>query len=219
MELITFLFMKNENYILILFSILGLTSCLNGSDNSLTTDSTDSLEIASGDTSKSGKDRAISNLNIEDSSKYYFFVENPSGTIDYQRYNFHQSQWQTIHSPIQQPFMAGPLSTGRIIYQKDLWRDSSWCFLYGKQPTRGMVLEVKALALLEINDDPSRSVYIMVPQDPAYQMPECNTFDEWFTNCNDQRFFVQYWMEHQFTPRYVRRLQWKPFSLPSNLPL
>ena len=82
-----------------------------------------------------------------------------------------------------------------------------------------MVLEVKALALLEINDDPSRSVYIMVPQDPAYQMPECNTFDEWFTNCNDQRFFVQYWMEHQFTPRYVRRLQWKPFSLPSNLPL
>lgn len=206
--------MKNDFYFLILFPLLCLTSCEHSPDQSTTADTAIPENERIGDTSLSGKDRAILNLPIDDSSKFHFFVENPAGIIDYQRFDFDQSQWKSVDYPIQQSFIGGPLHTGRLIHQKELWRDSAWFLLYGKQLERGMVLEVNPLALLEINDDPGQSVYIVIPAAEEFQQPSCNTFDEWFTVCNDHRFFIQYWIEHQFSPRYVRRIQWKPYSWP-----
>lgn len=205
--------MKNEFWILILLPFLCLTSCEHKPDRATSTDS-EIYDKAGGDTSLSGKDRAILDLSISDSSKFHFFVENPAGTTQYQRFNFHQNQWQAVDFPIQKKFIGGPLHTGRIIHQNDLWQDSSWFFLYSQQVEREMVLEVKPLALIEINDNPLQSVYILMPVEEELQPENCTRFDDWFTTCNDQRFFIQYWIEHQFAPRYIRRIQWKPFAWP-----
>ena len=204
--------MKNEFYFLILFLLVCLTCC--GPDSPTNTDSTTPENGRMGDTSLVGKDRAIMNLPIADSSKFHFFVENPAGVVDYQAFDFDQGHWASVDYLVQQSFIGGPLHTGRLIHQNKLWRDSAWFFLYGQQMERGMVLEVKPMALVEINDDPRRSVYIVIPSAKEFRQPTCNNFDEWFTVCNDHRFYVQYWIEHQFSPRYIQRIQWKPFEWP-----
>lgn len=201
--------MKNDFLIFILSLFLCLTSCEHHQGESKSAPAQ-----PGGDTLLSDKDQAIMQLAIKDSSKFHFFVENPAGTLDYQRFNFDKNHWQNVEYTIHQPFISGPLHTGRIIYQKDLWQDSSWFFLYSKQLDRGMVLEVRPFALIEINDNPLKSVYIVVPVREDLHPPGCPSFDDWFTTCNDQRYFIQYWIERQFEPRFIRRLQWKPFSWP-----
>jgi len=211
MEFITFLFMKNGFQLLFLFCLSGLTSCNCNHDTSLTDAISITDELAMKDSTAAERSFSLPNPKVADSSKYYFFIENEAGVMDYQRYDFYQKTWKSIPSLFQKPFIGGPLYTGRIIYQQALWRDSNRYLLLGKNLSQGMVPEVMPLAEIAINNDPSQSVFIMIPKESAFRLSDCNHFDEWFTNCNQQRYFVQYWIEQQFTPRYIHRIQWKPF--------
>lgn len=205
--------MKNGFYVLILFHLLALTSCESDHDSSLTDVRSITDEIALKDSAPEELPFSLFHPDLEDSSKYFFFVENEAGRFDYQRYDFNHNTWRPLSSLFQRSFMGGPLHTGRIIHQHTLWRDSVRYLLYGKDVKRGMALEVVPLAELKINNDPEQSVYIFVPEEREYRLSDCNHFDDWFTYCNQQRFFVQYWIEQQFRSRYIRRIQWKPFSI------
>ncbi len=205
--------MKNEFSIPILWLFLCLTSCITDADSSLTGDS-GTVPGATVD----WIDSVLSALPAPDSSKFYFFVENPAGTTAFQHFDFRSGQWDSSRYLIERPFTGGPLSAGRMIHHHKIWRDSTHFFLYGKQLERGMVLEVNPLAFIEINNDPLKSTYIVIPSNPEFRLASCETFDEWFTVCNDHRFFVQYWLEHQFAPRSIHRIQWKPFNSFSSVP-
>ena len=211
MEFITFLFMKNGFNLLFLLYLLGLTSCNSNHDTSLTDAVTITDELALKDSSAAERPFSLPNPKVSDSSKFYFFIENEAGVVDYQRYDFIQKTWRPHPSLFQLSFIGGPLQTGRIIYQQALWRDSSRYLLLGKELKRGMVLEVMPLAEIAVNNDPTQSIFIMVPVESAHRLSDCNHFDDWFTHCNQHRFFVQFWIEHQFAPRYIHRIQWKPF--------
>ena len=213
MEFITFLFMKNGFNLLFLLYLLGLTSCNSNHDTSLTDAVTITEELALMDSIAAERSFSLPNPLVADSSKYYFFIENEAGVVDYQRYDFIQKIWSPITSLFQKSFIGGPLHTGRIIYQQALWRDSNRYLLLCKDLNQAMVLEVIPLAEIAINNDLSQSIFIMVPKESAYRLSDCNHFDEWFTYCNQQRFFVQYWIEQQFAPRYIHRIQWKPFII------
>lgn len=213
MRLITFLFMKNGFITLIFILLLCLTSCKRDHDTFLTQAMPITEEMALKDSTIAEKPFSLPYPILNDSSKYYFFVENEAGVVDYSRYDFDKLKWQSVSALFHHSFIGGPLGTGRIIYQQNLWRDTAMCMLYGHNVERNMILEVEPLAEIAINDDPSKSVYIWVPTDSELRLSDCNHIDEWFTFCNQQRFFVQYWIEQQFEPRYIKRIQWKPFSV------
>lgn len=205
--------MKNEFYLLILFLSLCLTSCKRDHDTSLTGVLSVTDEMSMEGSTEQSRSFSLPSPKVADSSNYYFFVENKAGTIDFQRYDFSRHVWQPVTSLFQQSFLGGPLHTGRIIHQQALWRDSFQYLLLGKEIERGMVVKIQPLAEIRINNDPAQSVYLVVPEDSEYRLSGCNNFDDWFTYCNQQRFYVQYWIEHQFKPRFIKRIQWKPYTI------
>lgn len=206
--------MKNGFYPLSLIILLCLTSCNTDPDSSLTDAVSVTEEMAMKNTVRKTEIFSLPNPKTADSSSHYFFVENVAGTVEYQQFDFSGQTWQSVESLFQKNFLGGPLHTGRVIYQQALWRDSTRYMLLAKDIEQGMVIQVQPLAEIRINDEPSQSVYLFVPKNNAYRLSGCNNFDDWFTYCSQQRFYVQYWIEHQFKPRFIKRIQWRPFSIP-----
>lgn len=205
--------MKNGFYPISLILLLCLTSCKSDTDTSLTGALTVTDEMSMKDSIAKNKPFSLPSPKVTDSSGYFFFVENVAGTLDYQRYDFLEHVWQPVSSLFQQTFLGGPLHSGRIIHQQALWRDSSQYLLLGKDIERGMVVKIQPLAEIRINNDPAQSIYLVIPEKQEHRLSGCNNFDDWFTYCNQQRFYVQYWIEHQFESRFIKRIQWKRFAI------
>lgn len=204
--------MKNGLFCFILLIFCCLTSCKPENDNTLTDEITSNV-ILPDHFGQENKPFGLPDPSMNDTSKYYFFIENTAGSIDYQRYDFTERTWRPVSALMQEVFIGGPLHSGRIIHQQELWKDSFTYFLLGKTLPRGMSMSVQPLAKIEVNNDPAQTLFLLIPEEEIFRLSSCDQFDDWFTHCNQQRFFVQYWIEQQYGDRYLQRIQWKPFEM------
>lgn len=198
---------SNEFKFLLIFLTLGLTSCKQSTDeagpgNSISVTLQDSVSF-----------NGLSDTLFSDSSSYLFLVENPAGSYDFQAYSFSDHTWYDIPSVLDRKFLPGPLHQGKLIYRRENIGGSLPFYLMGKSVDRGDVVPVSSLGQLEINNDGQLTSHILIPENVSLRLDRCNSFDDWFTVCDDFRSFIQEWLEKQYAPRRIRRVQWKPMDL------
>ncbi|GAA5221190.1 hypothetical protein [Membranihabitans marinus] len=147
---------------------------------------------------------------FSDSMQLMFLVENPAGSYRYRKYDFQTSAWYAVDKLMERKFLPGPLHSGKVVYRREEKNIVGNYFLMSKDKRPGDVVAVMPLAQLQINN--KESIVIFKPVDESDQLDHCMDFDEWFTICDEYRYFIQYWLERQYNIRSIERIQWLPIN-------
>lgn len=192
--------MLNANKLLFILIIGQLTSCKHNtvSNKDVQQPSDPMMELSP---------LSLEDSIFNDSMQLWFVVENPAGRSDRLSYDFSVERWDTLNSS-ESPFLPGPLHEGLLVFKRKHWQPQFRYYLMAKEQFRGEVIAVLPLARFQING--TDQIIILKPAESDEQWPVCNDFDEWFTICDDYRFYIQYWIERQFESRYIQQAQWFP---------